>query len=71
MMRLGVKRFAGASGRTASVRMRLSRRSLARLKRVRKMRTLAKLSLRDQAGKVTSRSYRVTLIAPRRPAHRR
>src|SRR4051794_27025771 len=71
VMRLGAKRFAGASGRTASVRMRLSRRSLARLKHVRKMRTLAKLSLRDPAGNVASQSYRVTLIAPRRRTDRR
>jgi hypothetical protein len=66
VLRLGTKEFVGVPESRTVVRMRLSRRSLTRLKRVRKMRAVAKVTLRNGAGNVTSGSYPVTLIAPRR-----
>jgi RTX calcium-binding nonapeptide repeat (4 copies) len=71
VVRLATQRFTGRSGLTTKVRLRLGPRALRRLKRVRAMRTIATVSLRDAAGNLTSGTYPVRLAAPRRPLRRR
>ena len=71
LVRLARARFTGTAGQTTKARVRLGPRARKRLTRVRAIRAIAKVSLRDAAGNVTSRTYRVRLLAPRRPARRR
>jgi Ca2+-binding RTX toxin-like protein len=70
-VRLGTARFTGTAGQTAKARVRLRARARKRLTRVHAIRAIARVSLRDAAGNVTARTYRVRLLAPRRPARRR
>lgn len=71
LVRLATGRFTGKAGQTTKARVRLGPRARKRLTRVRAIRAIARVSLRDASDNVTSRTYPVRLLAPRRPARRR
>jgi len=63
---LGRRSLSVAKGRTATVRVTLSRANRALLKRLRVVRVAGTVVLRDAAGNKTSRTFRFRLKAPGR-----
>ena len=65
VLALGGRFLQAASGKQAMVRIQLTRSSLAVLRRNRRMKVQATVTLRDAAGNSTTLTYRFTLRAPR------
>jgi hypothetical protein len=65
-VKLGQARFSIPRGKTQTVRVKLTRRALKTLKRVKKLRVQAVLTLRQSSGRRTVTRPKLVLKAPAR-----
>ena len=63
---LGTKSFQALDGQTATVRINLSKPKLKLLRRLKRLRAQANITLRDSNGNATIKKYTFTIKAPRR-----